>query len=67
MLVIVTDHQLLSPQTICQTCLLADGKGQPRWHQGKLGCGHLVRPPADCQHRPVEYECCMGFRVAQID
>lgn len=67
MLVIVTDDQLLSPQVICQTCLLADGQGQPRWQQGQLRCGQRIRPPAECGQQPVEYKCCMGFRIAQIN
>ena len=36
MLVIVTEEQLLPPQCVCQTCVLADHHGQPRWHQGQL-------------------------------
>ena len=65
MLVMLTDNQLIAPQTVCQTCLLADQNGQPRWRQGRLGCGRMV---AGLDHgQPVQYECQMGFRVASID
>ncbi|MBW4648857.1 MAG: hypothetical protein KME06_09160 [Kastovskya adunca ATA6-11-RM4] len=65
MLVILTDEQILSPQQVCQSCLLADRSGQPRWRQGKLGCGHLVRKLTENQ--PEQYECEMGFRVAYVE
>ncbi len=42
MLVIITDEQLLSPKQVCQTCLMANRGGLPRWHQGKLKCGRTV-------------------------
>lgn len=65
MLVILAGDQILSPQKVCQTCLLADQRGQPRWHQGQLRCGHAVRKLTEAQ--PNQYECQMGFRVADID
>ena len=65
MLVILTHDQILSPRQVCQTCLLADQSGQPRWRQGKLGCGHAVRKLTDNQ--PDQYECAMGFRVANVE
>lgn len=65
MLVILTEEQVLSPQHVCQTCLLADQKGLPRWRQGQLGCGHLLRKLNDDQ-QPELYECQMGFRVAHL-
>ncbi len=64
MLVILTDKQILSPAQVCQGCLLADKSGQPRWHQGKLRCGHAVSKLAPQQ--PEQYECEMGFRVANV-
>jgi hypothetical protein len=64
MLVIVMNGQLLSPQKVCQTCLLASQSGQPRWNQGRLWCGQAVHKLND--HQPDEYECQMGFRVANI-
>ncbi len=65
MLVIITENQLVSPQTVCQACLLADQNGLPRWRQGHLGCGRLV---AGVDHnQPMQFECQMGFRVASID
>lgn len=64
MLVILMDEQILSPACVCQTCLLADQSGQPRWRQGKLGCGHAVRKLTPQQ--PDQYECEMGFRVANV-
>jgi len=65
MLVILTDQQVLSPQQVCQGCLLADRKGLPRWHQGKLRCGRALGKLAENQ--PALYECQMGFRVARVD
>jgi hypothetical protein len=65
MLVILMDNQLLSPQQVCQTCLLADQSGQPRWRQGQLRCGHAIRKLTDNQ--PDQYECAMGFRIANIE
>ena len=65
MLVIMMDEQILSPNQICQGCLLADQKGQLRWRQGKLGCGHVV--PKLGPHQPDQYECEMGFRIARIE
>nr|WP_110985475.1 hypothetical protein [Acaryochloris thomasi] len=64
MLVIVTEDQLLQPQLICQSCVLADRSGRPRWHQGKLDCGRPVPSPPEDQ--PDQYRCQMGFRVTNI-
>lgn len=65
MLVILTDEQILSPNQVCQGCLLADKSGQPRWRQGKLGCGHAI---GKCTtNQPAQYECEMGFRIANIE
>jgi hypothetical protein len=65
MLVILLENQLLSPHQVCQGCLLADRSGQPRWNQGQLRCGHAVRKLSDNQ--PDQYECQMGFRIANIE
>ena len=65
MLVILTDNQILSPETVCQSCLLANGKGQPRWSGGKLRCGQAINNFT--QQQPEQYECMMGFRVANIE
>lgn len=65
MLVILMDEQIISPQTVCQTCLLADGSGQPRWHQGRLGCGQAQKKQAS--ERVKLYQCQMGFQVANIE
>ena len=65
MLVMLTDNQIISPHTVCQTCLLADHNGEPRWRQGSLGCGRLV---TGLNHgEPAQFECQMGFRVASVD
>ncbi len=42
MLVILMEDQILAPQQVCQSCLLADSNGQPRWRQGQLRCGHII-------------------------
>ena len=65
MLVILTHDQILSPRQVCQTCLLADQSGQPRWRHGKLGCGHAIRKLTENQ--PDQYECEMGFRIANVE
>lgn len=65
MLVMLTNNQLLAPGQVCQTCLLADRRGQPRWRQGRLSCGRLIRKTI--VNQPQQYECRMGFRIAQID
>ena len=65
MLVILIGDQLLSPQQVCQSCLLADRSGQPRWNQGRLRCGHAIGKLSENQ--PDQYECQMGFRIANIE
>ncbi|MGB7443672.1 MAG: hypothetical protein WA919_21625 [Coleofasciculaceae cyanobacterium] len=64
MLVILMDEQVLSPAQICQGCLLAEQNGQPRWRQGKLGCGQALRKFTENQ--PDQYQCQMGFRIAKV-
>lgn len=65
MLVMLTEGQLFPPHAICQSCLLADQDGQPRWHQGSLCCGRLI--PDLGEGQPAQFECKMGFRVASIE
>lgn len=65
MLVMLMDNQLIAPQSVCQSCLMADQHGQPRWHHGELRCGRML---AQMEHgRPTQYECQMGFRIANIE
>lgn len=66
MLVVLMDEQVLSPKQVCQNCLLADRRGLPRWHQGNLGCGQMLRRLTD-QQQPELYECQMGFRLARLN
>lgn len=65
MLVILIKEQLIAPQYICNSCVLADKSGKPRWSNGKLGCGqtstHISENLADW------HECMMGFRIANIE
>lgn len=65
MLVILMDDQLLPPHKICQNCLLADQSGQPRWRGDRLCCGRAVRKATEQQ--PDQFECTMGFRIANIE
>ena len=65
MLVILMDEQILASQHVCQSCLLADQSGQPRWRQGQLRCGQVIHKLAEQQ--PDQYQCLMGFRVAKIE
>ncbi len=64
MLVVLMNNQLLSPQQVCQTCLLADHSGQPRWRQGQLYCGFPLQKLTESQ--PEQFQCQMGFRIANI-
>ncbi|MEM0979916.1 MAG: hypothetical protein AAGH78_06540 [Cyanobacteria bacterium P01_H01_bin.58] len=65
MLVVMMNDQLLSPAAICQSCLMADQEGQPRFHHGRLTCGRQLFTTQTDQ--PTQYECQMGFRIASID
>ncbi len=65
MLVILMDNQLISPSQVCQTCLMADQSGQPRWKGGQLRCGQAINRLTEQQ--PNQFECAMGFRVANIE
>lgn len=65
MLVVLMEDQLFSPQQICQTCLMADQNGQPRWQQGQLRCGRALHKLAE--DMPEQFECQMGFRIAHIE
>jgi hypothetical protein len=65
MLVVMMDNQLLSPNAICQNCLLANQQGQPRWNHGQLRCGRRLSQIQEGQ--PDQYECQMGFRIANIE
>ncbi|MGB3787768.1 MAG: hypothetical protein WA949_07140 [Phormidesmis sp.] len=55
---------MVKPQTVCCSCPMASQSGLPRWNQGRLRCGQLVEKPLE--ERPPQYECTMGFRVAQL-
>ena len=65
MLVILIEEQILAAGQVCSSCLLATRGGQPRWNQGQLGCGQAIRKITTQQ--PDQYECLMGFRVANIE
>jgi hypothetical protein len=64
MLVILMEDQILDPQQVCQSCLLANRSGQPRWSQGQLRCGQAISKLTAGQ--PDQYRCLMGFRIANI-
>lgn len=65
MIVMIAEEQIVSLESVCQNCLMADRSGLPRWHQGKLGCGQAIQKATDKQ--ATIYECQMGFRVTQIE
>lgn len=65
MLRILINDQILKPQRVCQTCLLADASGQPRTRKGKLCCGQAVGKFTEQQ--PDQYECMMGFKIVNIE
>lgn len=64
MFVILTDHQVLPSQQICQNCLLADRSGGPRWQGEKLSCGHPLK--SQDHHQGTFYQCHMGFRLTNL-
>ncbi|MBH8562090.1 hypothetical protein I8748_07865 [Nostoc sp. CENA67] len=64
MLVILTGDQIIAPEQVCQSCLLADKSGHPRWRGGQLRCGQAIAKLTEQQ--PDQYECIMGFRIANI-
>ena len=67
MLVVIINDRIIAPHQVCQACLLADRDGQPRWRQGKLGCGRIVRALSCCNEIQSDaYECQMGFRLVDI-
>jgi hypothetical protein len=65
MLVILNLEQVISPNQVCQGCVLATQNGSPRWEHGKLGCGHCLSHGDKGQ--PAIYECQMGFKLANIE
>ncbi len=65
MLVILNLEQVISPSQVCQGCVLATSSGSPRWHHGKLGCGHSLGQGDKGQ--PAVFECQMGFKLANIE
>lgn len=83
MVVMIADEQILPAQKVCQSCLMSDHHGLPRWHGSQLGCGKIL--PAECGHRqappldggePVTqtasrqatiYRCQMGFNITQVN
>lgn len=65
MLVMLIDNKLIAPGPICQSCPMASQSGKPRWQAGRLRCGHRVdKAPKDA---PPQYDCTMGFRVAELE
>lgn len=64
MLVVMMKEQLLTPNAVCQTCLMANQEGQPRFHHGRLTCGRSLTNPQEGQ--PRQYECQMGFTITDI-
>lgn len=65
MLVVLTENHILTPKQVCQSCVLADTSGEPRWRSGKLCCGHAIAKLTNQQ--PELYQCAMGFCLAKID
>ena len=66
MLVILTRESILSAQTVCQDCLLANHQGLPRWKQGRLDCGSSVHKNLE-SNKSKRYQCQMGFQVAEVE
>ncbi|MEL6603937.1 MAG: hypothetical protein AAFP20_12000 [Cyanobacteria bacterium J06614_10] len=43
---------------------MASQSGQPRWQAGRLRCGRPLEKPS--AKGLTQYECTMGFRVAEL-
>lgn len=68
MLVVILNDRIVAPERVCQACLLADRDGQPRWRQGKLSCGRIIRDLNCCSEPQANaYECQMGFRLVNLE
>lgn len=65
MLVVIAERQILSPQQICQGCLMSDKQGLPRWRNSRLACGK-IKPQSTGQQAKI-YQCQMGFKVTWIN
>lgn len=65
MLRVLINDQVLKPQKVCQSCLLADASGQPRTNKGKLRCGQAISRFTEQQ--PEQYKCMMGFKIVNIE
>ena len=66
MLVILTQESILSAQTVCKDCLLANHQGLPRWKQGRRGCGSYVHKHLE-NNQAKRYQCQMGFQIAELE
>jgi hypothetical protein len=68
MLIAIVNNQIIAPEQVCQSCLLADQNGQPRWRHGKLRCGQIIHRLNYCSETQVDtYECQMGLRLMEIE
>ena len=68
MLVVILNDRIVAPERVCQACLLADRDGQPRWRQGKLYCGRVIRDLNYCSEpQSNAYECQMGFKLVDLE
>ena len=65
MIVMMTDNQILSPQQVCQNCLMSDQSGLPRWRNSELRCGKVLKQQTGKQAEV--YQCQMGFNVTWIN
>lgn len=63
MLVILLDNQVIPSASVCDSCLMANQSGQPRWHDGKLGCAQRLESTTQLP----QYQCQMGFRLANVE
>lgn len=65
MFMIVMENQIVPVAKVCQSCLLADGNGQPRCSDGKLRCGNMLDKTSLAQ--ADLFECTMGFKIVKVD
>ncbi|MFB2917274.1 MULTISPECIES: hypothetical protein [Aerosakkonema] len=63
-LVMLLRDQMLPPQILCSTCLMASQQGQPRWQDGQLRCGRPVHNPSN---NAVEFRCINDAEIIEFE
>ena len=67
MWVVVMDEQIVSPERVCQHCLMADQSGNPRGNREKLRCARHQRRSSNPSAPTPLVECEMGFLLTNVN